>query len=101
MLSFSFNATLGTARGSAGGQRGPVESVSFPLFSAGERRSQAPWAGNGSLPASMQEAYSSSQIQLLCTAEVGPFPVNGSFLGDSTVLPGDPPICYYSILSAV
>ncbi|CAL8464921.1 g4456 [Coccomyxa elongata] len=69
VLSFSFNATLGTARGSAGGQRGPAESVSFPLFSAGERRSQAPWAGNGSLPPSMQEAYSPNQIQLLCTAE--------------------------------
>lgn len=74
VLSFSFNATLGTAIGAAAtagpGPGGPRESVSSPLFSAGERRSQAPWAGTGSLPLSMQEAYTPSQVQLLCAAEV-------------------------------
>ena len=77
VLSFSCNATLGTAGGAAApGQRGPRESVSFPLFSAGERRSQAPWAGTGSLPLSMQEAYTPSQVQLLCAAEVRIGPIS-------------------------
>lgn len=82
VLSFSFNATLGTAVGAAAaaGQQGPRESVSFPLFSAGERRSQAPWAGSSILPPSMQEAYTPSQVQLLCAAEVRtalPIPTHG------------------------
>lgn len=76
VLSFSFNATLGTAKGTVSGglARDPVESVSFPLFMGGERRSMAALVGNGSLPRSMQEAYVPSQVQLLCVAEVGRMP---------------------------
>jgi hypothetical protein len=76
VVSFSFNATLGTAKGTQHGSSScrPVESVSFPLFTAGERRSQAPLMGNGSLPRSMQETYVPAQVQLLCVAEVGLLP---------------------------
>ena len=70
VLSFSFNATLGTAaNGATSG--GVTRSAAFPLFLAGERRAMAPWAGSpGQLPGSMREAYAPEQLQLLCVAQV-------------------------------
>ena len=71
VVDFSFNMTLGTAQAARAAKPTQfVESVTFPLFLGGERRSRAQWASPGSLPGSMQLAYDASQLQLLCVAEV-------------------------------
>ena len=71
VVDFKFNMTLGTSQtAKATSPTHFVESVTFPLFLAGERRSRAQWASPGSLPGSMQLAYDASQMQLLCVAEV-------------------------------
>ena len=71
-MDFSFNMTLGTSQAARASRPTQfVESVTFPLFLGGERRSRAQWASPGSLPGSMQLAYDASQMQLLCVAEVG------------------------------
>ena len=71
VVDFKFNMTLGTSQtAQATGPNRFVESVTFPLFMGGERRSRAQWASPGSLPGSMQLAYDASQLQLLCVAEV-------------------------------
>jgi hypothetical protein len=71
VVDFNFNMTLGTSQtAQATGPNHFVESVTFPLFMGGERRSRAQWASPGSLPGSMQLAYDASQLQLLCVAEV-------------------------------
>ena len=65
VVAFGFNATL-----QAGGGSGAfLQQLSFPLFAAGERRAQAPWAGRGPLPAGLQDAYVPSQIMLLCVSQ--------------------------------
>ena len=77
VVDFKFNMTLGTSQtAKATGPTHFVESVSFPLFLAGERRSRAQWASPGSLPGSMQLAYDASQMQLLCVAEVSSIPLD-------------------------
>ena len=69
VVTFGFNATL-LAGGPAGGDSGSfLQQLSFPLFAAGERRAQAPWAGRGPLPAGLQEAYVPSQLVLLCVSQ--------------------------------
>ena len=71
VVDFSFNMTLGTSQAARASRPTQfVESVTFPLFLGGERRSRAQWASQGSLPGSMQLAYDASQMQLLCVAEV-------------------------------
>lgn len=70
VVDFKYNMTLGTSQtAKATGPNHFVESVAFPLFLGGERRSRAQWASQGSLPGSMQLAYDASQMQLLCVAE--------------------------------
>ena len=77
VVDFKFNMTLGTSqRAKRTGPTHFVESVTFPLFLAGERRSRAQWASAGSLPGSMQLAYDASQMQLLCVAEVTSIPTD-------------------------
>ena len=77
VVDFKFNMTLGTSQtAKATGPTHFVESVTFPLFLAGERRSRAQWASPGSLPGSMQLAYDASQMQLLCVAEVTSIPTD-------------------------
>ncbi len=72
VVDFKFNMTLGTSQAARASRPTQfVESVTFPLFLGGERRSRAQWASPGSLPGSMQLAYDASQMQLLCVAEVG------------------------------
>lgn len=72
VVDFNFNMTLGTSQAARASRPTQfVESVTFPLFLGGERRSRAQWASPGSLPGSMQLAYDASQMQLLCVAEVG------------------------------
>ena len=79
VVDFKFNMTLGTSQtAKATGPAHFVESVTFPLFLAGERRSRAQWASPGSLPGSMQLAYDASQMQLLCVAEVRGACLHGS-----------------------
>ena len=71
VVDFKFNMTLGTSQAARAARPTQfVESVTFPLFLGGERRSRAQWASPGSLPGSMQLAYDASQMQLLCVAEV-------------------------------
>ncbi len=72
VAAFGMNVTLlaaGPARGGAF-----VERLSFPLFAAGERRAQAPWAGAGPLPAGLQLDYVPSQLMLLCVAQARRYP---------------------------
>ncbi len=72
VAAFGMNVTLlaaGPARGGAF-----VERLSFPLFAAGERRAQAPWAGAGPLPAGLQLDYVPSQLMLLCVAQARLYP---------------------------
>ena len=65
IVAFGFNAAL-----QAGGGSGAfLQQLSFPLFAAGERRAQAPWAGAGPLPPGLQDAYVPSQIMLLCVSQ--------------------------------
>ena len=81
VVDFSFNMTLGTSQAARASRPTQfVESVTFPLFLGGERRSRAQWASPGSLPGSMQLAYDASQMQLLCVAEVG----NGFYIQTHT-----------------
>ena len=69
VVAFGFNATL-LAGGPAGGGGGAfLQQLSFPLFAAGERRAQAPWASRGPLPAGLQDAYVPSQLMLLCVSQ--------------------------------
>ena len=87
VVSFSFNATLGTAPGAkTPGPGGFLESAAFPLFAAGERRAQAPWLGAAAgLPPAMREAYAVEQLQLLCIAQVRqPCTNSGSVMGTKT-----------------
>lgn len=70
-VDFKFNMTMGTSQAAqATRPTNFVESVTFPLFMGGERRSRAQWASPSSMPGSMQLGYEASQLQLLCVAEV-------------------------------
>ena len=67
ITSFSVNATLGSNYTSHGFAR----AATFPLFSAGERRVQAPWVTNASsIPDALRDEYAPNQVQLLCASEV-------------------------------
>ena len=58
VVDFSFNMTLGTAQAARAAKPTQfVESVTFPLFLGGERRSRAQWASPGSLPGRQHQAY--------------------------------------------
>eukprot|EP00884_Botryococcus_braunii_P000422 jgi/Botrbrau1/10380/Bobra.146_2s0018.1 len=67
VVGFHVNVSVGTDRPAASG--GFAETLSFPLFTAGERRQVGLWQPNGSLPGGMSEAYSLSQVKLLCAAQ--------------------------------
>lgn len=82
ITSFSVNATLGsnyTAHGFA-------RASTFPLFSAGERRVQAPWVTNASsIPDALRDEYAPNQVQLLCASEVSlAGPLSSSLAGNGT-----------------
>ena len=73
VLAFETNATLGITRGNGSDL---VETLSFPVFQAGQRRSRQNWVSRpADLPGSVGDAYSANQAKLLCTAEVSKAPV--------------------------
>lgn len=63
------------AKSNGGGSSGATRStVSFQLYSAGDRRSAAVWAAgeNRTLPTGLSD-YDPTQLQLLCASPVSPF----------------------------
>ena len=97
VAAFGFNATV-QAGGPAGGSGDAfLQQLSFPLFAAGERRAQAPWAGRGPLPAGLQDAYVPSQILLLCVSQarhglsssIGKYAVAGYMLRRGIIAPSE------------
>ncbi|KAK9824077.1 hypothetical protein WJX72_007565 [[Myrmecia] bisecta] len=65
LVSFNMNATIGTAAAGDGFRSAEV----FPTFAAGNRRFQAQWVGNGSLPGAMGQQYTPDQLKLLCVTQ--------------------------------
>lgn len=68
VVSFETNATLGVTHGNATDK---LETLSFAVFRAGQRRSRQNLVGDTrDLPDSVQDTYAATQAKLLCVGQV-------------------------------
>jgi hypothetical protein len=72
VVSFNMDATLSMTHGASGDS---LDTLSFPIFSAGHRRSRHNWVNStDALPEGVRDTYTAAQTKLLCTAQVYRFP---------------------------
>ena len=68
IVSFKMNATLSVSQAAP---QDSLDTLSFPLFSAGQRRSRRNWVNaTEELPEGLRDTYTAAQTKLLCTAQV-------------------------------
>ena len=68
VVSFKMNATLSVSQAAP---QDSMDTLSFPIFSAGHRRSRRSWVNSTEdLPEGVRDKYTAAQTKLLCTAQV-------------------------------